>query len=267
MKKLLAKKVKIGTLVMTVGIFALITFAPLRLFAQNDLSGIYVDNIKTDSITCWSFEKMNFVFPFNEKFKNYDKINLEMHLMNNEDYEEAAFHVSFSQTTLNDIFGNAKYGVWKIFRDKKTDKLQSNIYTYEGWTYYGRYKFHYCKFPEKKYRLVFVVRGFKEEGFTIAANGEKLVKYGTSFELCKPITIPVKRWIRSYEVDEYETVTVKKMGFETKKKVKRNQVDIDKEKAGMLDYDENAPCKIPGIPVELKIEEVGGYREDLGLIK
>lgn len=210
------------------------------IYAQTDLSGIYVDGMKAEKIDCWTFDKMYLVFPINDKYKKYDKLQVKLKLSyEGEDYP-TYFFLDFSPQSFSENFEGASYGVWKILTNKNKDEISgTDYYT----TTYKRKDFAVTNEEVDGWFLRIELYGYVLTGYSDDGYGNKKAQYGDGAAIYKSTQVPVSR---CYEKDG---------GLFTKAFAKKCPWDV------------NASCQVIGTTTELKIEESFAYRDDLGIIK
>lgn len=94
-------------------LLAIFFFLHINLKAQDDPNcGRYVDGIKTDKIDCYTFGALHLVLPYNDTWKGYDKINIQI------DFESEEAPIMGVQSFQKGTVGanlKGKYIVYTIF--------------------------------------------------------------------------------------------------------------------------------------------------------
>lgn len=105
----------------------------LNIKAQEDPNvGFYVDGVKVTELTCYSFEKLQLVIPYNPNYSSFDKLQIKMY----SSYKKEGLiwsGLSYKDITKGNafIYIKGKYIVYEIFSKEKND-ANADGYTNDG---------------------------------------------------------------------------------------------------------------------------------------
>jgi antitoxin component YwqK of YwqJK toxin-antitoxin module len=205
---------------------------------EEDNCGIIIDEVKVENVNCWSFDHLYAVFPIRENYKSFSYISLRVlwnnveFQVNDEDFTYAyGWVMTFTPDQMATFFPGALYGVWKLLPDKSD-------------------------MSQMKYRNFNWPSGIKSRS--------DLANYGKID----------KSYVNAYFMVEVIGYNAIQSVDGSRNILKGNGVILYKSKkipttscAKKCDFDPNSPCTLPGNKFNLKVEDAGGYKENLGLIK